>query len=421
MRRSRQGAPAGGRALRFDAGQRFTCQRCGRCCRGWDVMLTAGEVAAYRRADVARLWSADLPGGPFAPVPGHPGLWRLGKRGDGSCGFLSPAGLCRIHEELGAAKKPLACRMFPFRLHPSQGAPLLTTSFSCPTVIANAGATLDSQLEDLSAMTRSWQEAWPEAPRPLQWVQGHGIEGATVGTIRTWLLRLLETPSEDGSPDLRASVARIADRLEDWTRYRVLKLEPAAFDEYLELTGRHAASSPRPPPRRAPSRVGRWLGRGFLLAVVAARVQARGPRRGLRLGSRWRLIRVALHLHGLWPPTQGVNLAAAHGARLDLGERSLHDLVHHYLRSSLETLPTGRRPVLDEIALAFATLNAGVALAAMRATAEGREPITAGDLAAGIAEAADLAHAEGGLLDSMLRTLAGGVDALHAFASGRPL
>ena len=134
--------------------------------------------------------------------------------------------------------------MFPFRLHPSQGAPLLTTSFSCPTVIANAGATLDSQLEDLSAMTRSWQEAWPEAPRPLQWVQGHAIEGATVGTIRTWLLRLLETPSEDGSPDLRASVARIADRLEDWTRYRVLKLEPAAFDEYLELTGRHAASSP---------------------------------------------------------------------------------------------------------------------------------------------------------------------------------
>jgi hypothetical protein len=384
-------------------------------------MLSAEEVAAYRRADVARLWSADAAGEPFAPVPGHAGLWRLGKRGDGSCGFLSPAGLCRIHEELGAASKPLACRMFPFRLHPSEGAPLLTASFSCPTVVANKGATLDSQLEDLKALRRSWQDAWPEVAKPLQWIQGHDIEGGTLGTIRTWLLRLLETPGADGSPDLRAGVARIADRLEDWTRHRVLRLEPARFAEYVELTGRHAATSTKPVPHRTPSRVSRWLGRGFLLAVVAARVQARGPRRGLRLGSRWRLVRVALHLHGLWPATEGVNLAAACSARLDLADPAIHGLVHHYLRSSLETLPTGRRPVVDELALAFAMLNAGVALAGMRATAGGRERIEADDLSAGIVEAADLAHAEGGPLDSLLRALAGGIEALHAFASGRPL
>ncbi len=384
-------------------------------------MLTAGEVAAYRRTDVARLWSADTAGEPFAPVPGQPGLWRLGKRGDGSCGFLSPAGLCRIHEELGASRKPLACRMFPFRLHASQGAPLLTTSFSCPTVVANTGAPLGSQLEDLKALRRSWQDAWPEAPKPLQWIAGRSIEGGTVGTIRTLLLRLLETPGEDGSPDLRASVARIADRLEDWTRYRVLELEPGAFAEYVELTGRHAAGSARAVPPRAPSVVARWLFRGFLLAVVAARVQAGGPRRGLRFGLRWRLTRLALHLHGLWPATEGVNLAAARRARLDFGDPSLHGLVHHYLRSSLETLPTGRRPVVDEIAYAFATLNAGTALAAMRAPAQGRGHITAGALAAGIAEAADLAHAESGLLGSLLQSLAGGVEALHAFASGRLL
>ena len=409
-----------GRALRFDAEQRFTCQSCGRCCRGWDVLLTAGEVEAYRRSDVSRLWSADTAGEPFAPVPGHAGVWRLGKRGDGSCGFLSPAGLCRIHEELGAAKKPLACRMFPFRLHPSQGAPLLTASFSCPTVIANTGATLGSQLEELSALRQSWQAAWPEAPRPLQWIAGRSLEGGTAGTIRTLLLRLLETPGEGGSPDLRANVARIADRLEDWTRHRVLKLAPDAFAEYVELTGKHAASSPKAVLPRAPSLVARWLFRGFLLAVVAARVQAGGPRRGLRLGMRWRLTRLALHLHGLWPPSEGVNLAGARRVRLDLGDASVHGLVHHFLRSSLETLPTGRRPVVDEIAYTFATLNAGTALAAMRAAPE-RGSITAGALASGIAEAADLAHAEGGLLGSLLNTLAGGVEALHAFASGRLL
>ncbi len=409
------------KALRFDAGQRFTCQRCGRCCRGWDVMLTDGELAAYRRNDASRLWSADTDSEPFVPVAGHPDLWRLGKRSDGSCGFLSPAGLCRIHEELGASKKPLACRMFPFRLHPSQGAPLLTASFSCPTVVANTGALLGSQLEDLKALRKSWQDAWPEAAMPLQWVAGRSIEGGTVGTIRTWLLRLLDTPGENGSPDLRASVARIADRLEDWTRYRVLELEPDAFAEYVDLTGRHAATGASAVPRRTPSVVSRWLFRGFLLAVVAARVQAGGPRRGLRFGLRWRLTRLALHLHGLWPATEGVDLAAARGARLELGDPSLHGLVHHYLRSSLETLPAGRRPVVEEIAYAFATLNAGIALAAMRAPAEGRGRVTADALAAGIAEAADLAHAESGLLGTVLHSLTGGVDALHAFASGRLL
>ena len=52
------------------------------------------------------------PGGPgqvdpFEGIPGVPGLQRIRKRADGACGFLSPDNRCRIHEELGAAKKPL--------------------------------------------------------------------------------------------------------------------------------------------------------------------------------------------------------------------------------------------------------------------------------------------------------------------------
>src|SRR5215813_2285306 len=100
-------------ALRHHAEQRFTCQQCGRCCRrGWDIAVTAAEVEAYRRAR-ASAWFTDTtttmeaePREPFEPIPGHPGHFRIRKRHDGSCGFLSAENRCRIHEHLGGARKP---------------------------------------------------------------------------------------------------------------------------------------------------------------------------------------------------------------------------------------------------------------------------------------------------------------------------
>ena len=167
-----------------------------------------------------------------------------------------------------------------------------------------------------------------------------------------------------------------------------------------------------------PSPVGRMLLRGFLLAVVAARLQAAGPRSGLRLGLRWRLVRVALHLHGLWPPTEGLDRRARRSVRFDLGEPALHALVYHFLRSTLETLPTGRRPLVDDLSLAFATLDAALALGAMRAAQAGRDSLQAEDLVAGLTEAADLGQTGGeGVLAGMLETLTGGLDALRAFAA----
>ena len=56
---------------------------------------------------------------PFEPIAhGH---FRIRKRADGACGFLSANDRCRIHEELGGEAKPLACRVFPFRFHAVAG------------------------------------------------------------------------------------------------------------------------------------------------------------------------------------------------------------------------------------------------------------------------------------------------------------
>ena len=412
------------KAVRFDAEQRFTCGRCTRCCRHFDVVVTPAEGEALRRPALATLWSAEAgqttqpQEDPLAPVSGQPGTFRLRRRADGACGFLAGDGACRIHAERGADRKPLACRIFPFRLHPTETAPLLTASFSCPTVVANTGAPMAASLKEIVALGKEWQRAFPEGAKPLRFFAQKPLASITAEEMRVVLRRLLDRVEPEGRRDLRANVARMAALLDDWTRHRVLKLEDDAFGEYVTLTGRFAASTSKAVPRPRPSPVGRMLLRGFLLAVVAGRLQAAGPRSGLRLGLRWRLVRVALHLHGLWPPTEGLDRRARRSVRFDLGEPALHALVHHFLRSTLETLPTGRRPLVDELALAFATLDAALALGAMRAAQAGRDSLQAEDLVAGLTEAADLGQTGGeGVLAGMLLTLTGGLDALRAFAA----
>jgi len=419
------------KAFRFDAEQRFTCGRCTRCCRRFDVVVTPGEAEALRRPALAALWSAEAdrarigePGpdvDPLEPVSAQPGAFRLRRRADGACGFLAADGACRIHAERGADRKPIACRIFPFRLHPTEATPLLTASFSCPTVVANAGSPVGADLEELSALRKRWQRAFPEEAKPLRFTADKPLSGATAGEMRVVLRHLLDRVGENGRCDLRSNVARMAALLDDWTRHRVLKLEGEAFDDYVKLTGRFAAATEKPAPPERPSPVGRLVLRGFLLAVVAARLQAAGPRAGARLSLRSRLVRVALHLHFLWPPTEGLDRRARQRVRVDLGDPAVHALVHHFLRSTLETLPTGRRPLVDELALAFATLDAALALGASRAAQAGRDTLQAQDLVAGLTEAADLGQTAGdGVLARVLQTLTGGLDALHAFACGNP-
>jgi Fe-S-cluster containining protein len=418
------------KSLRHDPEQRFTCGRCTRCCRHLDVVLTPVEAEALRRPGVARLWSAQAESAhadagasasasPDPLEPAHGALLRIRRRKDGSCGFLAADGACRIHAECGADKKPLACRLFPFRLHPAEGPALVTASFSCPTVATNTGAPMVSQLGEISSLGKDWARAFPQPVPTLRFTAEKEIAGALAGEVRTVLLGLLERRSADGRRDLRENAARVAALLDDWTRHRVLKLDEERFAEYVALTGRFAVSSDKPVSPQAPSFVGRLLLRGFLLAVVAARLQAVGPRRGLRLRLRARLLGVALHLHGLGPPVEGVDRRAPRRVRVSLDDPAQGELVHHFLRSTLETLPTGRRPLVDELAWAFATLEAALQLAAMRAAALGREAVLREDLVAGITEAADLAQTAGeGPLEALLRTLTGGLDAVRAFAQG---
>jgi lysine-N-methylase len=412
-------------ALLVDPDQRFTCQQCGRCCRrGWDIALTPGEVKAYRQAKAERYYREreGSPEGaerdPFDPLPG--GYARIRKREDGACGFLSPENRCRLHEELGAERKPLTCRLFPYQFHPAEGAAVLTASFCCPTIVKNAGTPLDAQSREIAALRKAWGQEFPERTLEVELVKGRPLDAGTLATLRQVLREMLDRPGPAGRPDLPANVLRMARFVEDISRHRVVRLAPPRFAEYVELTGRYAARSEQPLSARRPSALGRLLARGFLFAVVAAREQLEDPREsGLRLDLRWRLARLLAHAHGVGPGLPALDLAAARRATLDPGDPEVHGLCWNYLRASVQTLGTGRRPVLDELSLAVAFLNAAGVLAAQRAGRAGRPKVGGEDFAEGLMEAVDLTHADSaGMLGRLLGTLCGGVEALYLFADG---
>ncbi len=409
------------RALRFSPGQRFTCAQCGRCCRRLTVVITTGEAEAYRKAGVARWFRGDAGDAeravdPFEPIPRYAPLLRIRKRQDGTCGFLSPEGLCRIHEVLGADRKPLSCRMFPFRFHQAGDETVVTASFACPTVIANEGATFASQRPELQTLHTAWRREFPEAAATIELVRGHRLTRAALAQLRALLGQMLDRPGPDGRRDLRANLRRIAALLEDLSRRRVIGLAPDDWVEYLRVTGGYAAKSENPLPARAPSRLSRLLFRGFLLAVLSAQIHLDPILGRRRLALRVTLVRLLAHLHGLGPAAAGFDLRRALAMPLHLDDPAVDAIAHRYLRAGFDTLGTGRRTLLDEVAMTVAQLNAACVLGGRHAAANGKRAVDAESFTQGLLESADLSHADaGGQTSAFLTTLSGGVDALYLF------
>lgn len=382
--------------------------------------VTAGEAEAYRKAGAPRWFSegeVEDGGGrdPFEPIPGYAPLLRIRKRPDGACGFLSPEGLCRIHEMMGADRKPIACRLFPFRFHPAGDDVVVTASFACPTVIANEGAPVRAQARELRVLDAAWMREYREPFARVELVAGRALPNPVLAALRRIVSRLVDRPGPEGRPDLRENLRRIAAFLEDLLRPRVRRLAPDAFAEYVDLMGRHALTNQKPAPTRPASRLARLLFRGFLLAVlsVQAHLDAGGQR---RFKLRLTLFRLLAHLHGLAPATARFDLRRATEMPFRHDDDAVHAVALHYLRASFETLGTGRRPLVDEVAMVVAHLNAACTLGGMHAAARQKPAVDGESFAQGLLQSADLAHADdGGRLSALLTTLSGGIEALYLF------
>src|SRR5262245_47812494 len=145
--------------------ERWDCHQCGVCCRGSIVPLTPEEVELLQ----AQGWHErpDLRGTPVMVrerTQGH--THRLAQRPDGSCVFLLPDGLCRIHKELGFDAKPLICRMFPLQVVPRDNAAYVTLRRACPSAAADKGRPVTEQLDFARSLVRERKLAQesPQAP-----------------------------------------------------------------------------------------------------------------------------------------------------------------------------------------------------------------------------------------------------------------
>jgi lysine-N-methylase len=173
--------------------QNWACHNCGGCCREHVVGVTEQEKQRIE----AQNWSAadgvptDAP--LFVPLGS---TWRINQQPDGACIFLDPAGLCRIHSKFGESAKPLACRLYPYAIHPAGHLVTASLRFSCPSVVQNLGpavSTLRTTVESLAAEVvpggyRSPQAPdlrpglafdWPRMTRLLAWLE-RGLSDASV-------------------------------------------------------------------------------------------------------------------------------------------------------------------------------------------------------------------------------------------------
>lgn len=377
--------------------------------------MSPAEVSALQADNPARWFRADADaveghsGDPFEPIAGWRGYQRIRKRADGACGFLSAANRCRLHEELGERRKPLTCRMFPYDFHPVPGGAIVTTSFGCPTVVANQGERIaeGTAFITIKALRTEWLAQHPPVARPRTLIGARKIEAGSIAILRQGLLAILNR-SDGGVRDLRRNVCRMATVLDDLTRSRVVGLPDSDFAEYVRLTVPFAAADEKEIVFEEPGFIARLLQRGFLFVVAATRLRLDNPamsRLTLRLKTFWLLA----HLHGLAPRIGRVDVSALSREPIDIDAPGIQPIAHHYLRASLESLGASERPLLDDIAVAVSYLNAACALAAMNGGT--------GTFSEALMQALDLSHAdERSMVGRVLARLAGGTAALRVFA-----
>lgn len=135
--------------------QNWSCHNCAGCCRQHLIEITEEE----RQRILGQQWAQDDGVGEEPVVVPHRSTlfrksWRLAHRSDGSCVFLGDDGLCRIHAKFGEAAKPLACRIYPYALHPAGKKVTVSLRFSCPSVVANLGKPVSENRDELKQIER---------------------------------------------------------------------------------------------------------------------------------------------------------------------------------------------------------------------------------------------------------------------------
>lgn len=213
-------------------GQRWDCHGCTNCCRELVVHLTARDIERIDRQN----WSERLDGPPYIRL-GRETVLNHKKTPGGGCVFLSDAGRCRIHEEFGASAKPLACRLYPFSLHPETDAIVAGLRFDCPSAVRNDGSPLDTHRKEVRSLALEIATAAPELlarpsrSPPLRLTKGRVMSELERDALDDELVRRLEAPSVP----LRRRLSALASLHDTLAKARLDRIRDERFVELLHL------------------------------------------------------------------------------------------------------------------------------------------------------------------------------------------
>lgn len=243
--------------------QNWSCHNCGGCCREHQIVITAEEK---KRIERQRWTSADGIADEIPTIVPHGSEWRLNHRSNGACVFLDDHGLCRIHARYGESAKPLACRAFPYAIHPA--GPSVTTSlrFSCPSVVQNLGIPVKDQRQAIEFLAAEIVPPSYTAPAAPDFCPGTLLEWDGFTRIQAFI--------ERGLSEKQVHFAVRLMRILSWLDL-LENAEPSSFREpHLQhlLTVLHDASIRAQPdndlPIITPSRLGRLLFRQLIAQLI---------------------------------------------------------------------------------------------------------------------------------------------------------
>ncbi len=285
--------------------QNWSCHNCSGCCRQHQIEITQAEHNRIQSQN----WTpaAGIPEGqPIFQTVGS--FWNkrkaLAHQPDGACVFLNEDGLCRIHAKFGEAAKPLACRVYPYALHPKGNTVAVSLRFSCPSVVANLGNPMKENIGEIQKIASLVVPDYAtEMPPPLVNAKQKG-DWPDFGRFLTALDQTLA----EKDAKIGTKLCRALCWLKVVEAATFEKVQGERLGEFLELI-REAAKAEfsaklEQEEPSVPSRSGRLHFR-TLIAQYARKDTATEVASGWR--GRWKLLKAALRFSrgtGLVPPLQ---------------------------------------------------------------------------------------------------------------------
>lgn len=266
--------------------QNWSCHNCGGCCREHLIEITGEEKQRIEKQG----WTAADGISMERPVIQKIGRnrYRLAHQDDGACVFLDERGLCRIHAKHGEPAKPLACRVYPYAVHPAgPGKLAVSLRFSCPSVVQNLGPSVDSQNTAIGQLSREIVagKLRDHDPPLIHDSPPHGIQQTDWPDFHRFL-RALDDCVADDSVDLVVRLMRILAWLELVEQSQFQTIRGAKLDEYLSLVTQAAAKAQADNdlPIHRPSRMA-----GIMFRLIAAQYARHDTEALVRVGLRTRL------------------------------------------------------------------------------------------------------------------------------------